>query len=178
MTTAAGLPDPYPEMTVNTVDDHDSVMGTIARKFVLPTAHNFRVAHLLLSNSRGEILLQQLARSRDRHPLAWGSSVACYLFAEETYEEAIRRRAVQELGCEPGAIVFRGRTAMQDIDSRKFIGIFTGHSEGPFHIDKAQIERVEFVAPNEIEQAVRSGSRTFTPTFRHILSVAGPFLRG
>ena len=63
MTVPATLPVPSPDMTINTVDDYDIVLGTIARKLVLPTEHNFRVAHLLLFNGRGEILLQQLART-------------------------------------------------------------------------------------------------------------------
>ena len=164
------------DMTVNTVDDHDVVLGTMGRELVLPTAHNFRVAHLLLLNSRGEILLQQLAKSRDRHPLAWGASVASYLFAGETYEEAIRRRVVQELGCEIAGLRFVGKTEMHDGESTKFIGIFTGHADGPFAIDSTHIERVEFVAPEKITAELRSGSRAFTPTFRHIFTALGSHL--
>lgn len=176
MTTSANLPVPGPDMTINTIDNRDVVMGTIARKLVLPTAHNFRVAHLLLTNSHGEILLQQLARTRDRHPLAWGASVACYLFAGESYDEAIRRRTVQELGCESANISFRGRVSMLDGASTKFIGIFTGHTDGPFRIDSSHIERVEFLRPEEIEAELRLGGRTFTPTFRHVFAAAASFL--
>ncbi|HEX3068997.1 MAG TPA: NUDIX domain-containing protein [Thermoanaerobaculia bacterium] len=165
-------------MTINTVDDHNQILGTMARKFVLPTAHNFRVAHLLLSNLKGEILLQQLARSRDRHPLAWGASVACYLFAGESYEEAIRRRVFQELGCESADIALLDQLSMHDGESNKFIGLFTGKAEGPFRVDSSHIERVEFVSPQEIEAELRDGSRAFTPTFRYIYPIAAPKLRG
>ena len=159
---------PNPNMVVNTVDDADEVLGTIVRKAVLPTGHNFRVAHLLLTNTRGDVLLQQLAMSRERHPGAWGASVACYLFAGESYEEAIQRRVVQELGCVPSEIRFLLKTRMIDEDSTKFVGVFAGRAEGPFVIDTAHIARVEFFSPSQIAAELMSGGRIFTPTFRHI----------
>lgn len=159
---------PSPNMVINTVDDHDAVLGTIARKSVLTTGHNFRVAHLLLSNSAGEILLQQLSSKRERHPLAWGASVACYLFDGEDYAQAIQRRVIQELGAAPDSIDFVAKTAMPDGESMKFIGVFAAKSEGPFHIDREHIERVEFVSSSKIAEEMRNGARVFTPTFRHI----------
>jgi isopentenyl-diphosphate delta-isomerase len=169
---------PSPEMPVNTVDHHDMVLGTMARKFLLSTGHNFRVAHLFLSNSAGEILLQQLARTRERHPLAWGASVACYLFAEETSEEAIHRRVVQELGCEPREIRFVAKTVMHDVESLKFIGVFAGRVDGPFNPDPTHIERLEYVPATKIGEDLANGSRVFTPTFRHIFGELGDQLRG
>jgi isopentenyldiphosphate isomerase len=169
--------EPTPDMTINTVDDHDVVLGTIARRLVIPTAHNFRVAHALLENERGEILLQQLARSRDRHPLAWGASVAAYLFDGETYVDAIRRRCQQELGQDAGGLVFRGRTAMRDTQSVKFIGLFTGRLGSSLQIDHSHIEAVELLTPDRIDAELRTGQRAFTPTFRHVYSHLRPFLR-
>lgn len=174
--TTADLPSP--QMTINTVDEHDIVLGTIERRFVLPTCHNFRVAHVFLTNSRGEVLIQQLASPRERHPLAWGASVACYLFAGEDYESAIRRRVLQELGAAAEGLTLLGRTAMKDGESLKFIGVFTGRAEGPFTVDPLHIARVEFLPVDQLEAELESQSRPFTPTFRHVFPLARPFLRG
>ena len=59
---------------------------------------------------------------------------------------------------------------MSDGGSTKFVGVFTGHADGPFEIDSTHIERVEFVHPKEIETELRAGRRAFTPTFRHIFA--------
>jgi len=168
---------PSPNMVINTVDDRDHILGTITRNAVLPTGHNFRVAHLLLSNSAGELLLQQLSRTRERHPLAWGASVACYLFDGEDYEQAIHRRVVQELGFAPQSIEFLAKTAMADGESTKFVGVFSAKGDGPFSVDREHIERVEFVSPAEIAEEMKNGSRVFTPTFRHIFQTV-TMLRG
>jgi len=165
-------------MLVQTVDDHDVSVGVARRDQVLREQQNFRVAHLFLFNSRGELLLQQLAETRERHPLAWGASVACYLFVGETYGDAIRRRALQELGCAIDGPVYLGKTSMQDGGSLKFIGAFTARHDGPFTIDSAHIAQVEFVTLDQIVSELASGSRSFTPTFRHLFGEFAAQLRG
>jgi isopentenyldiphosphate isomerase len=161
---------PGSDMIVDTVNHFDFPIGTIVRHDVLETGHNFRVAHLFLFNSSGELLIQQLSAKRERHPLAWGSSVACYLFAGETYDDAIRRRTAQELGREIAPISFVGRTRMQDVESEKFIGLFRANDDGPFTIDREHIERVQFLPVPEIVRLMTSGERRFTPTFLHLIS--------
>jgi isopentenyldiphosphate isomerase len=157
-------------MIIDIVDRFDHPLGTIARREVLETGHNFRVAHLFLFNTRGELLIQQLSSKRERHPLAWGSSVACYLFAGENYDEAIRRRMAQELGRELAPISFIGRTRMQDLDSEKFIGLFCATDDGPFTVDRDHIEKVEFLPVSEIARMMSGGEHSFTPTFKHLFS--------
>ena len=66
--------------------------------------------------------------------------------------------------------------SMHDGLSTKFVGIFTGTAEGPFRIDTAHIERVEFLKLMEVEAQLQSGSRSFTPTFSRIFPMAAPFL--
>jgi isopentenyldiphosphate isomerase len=157
-------------MLIDTVDPFDRPIGTVSRREVLRTGQNFRVAHLFVFNSRSELLIQQLSSNRERHRLAWGSSVAAYLFAGETYDEAIRRRTQQELGRALSPVVLAGRTKMQDLSSEKFISLFTATDDGPFTIDRGHIERVEFLPLDTISSLMSSGERTFTPTFRHLFS--------
>lgn len=170
------LPSPRPDMPVQIVDDRDLAIGIARRDRVLPEQQNFRVAHLFLFNSRNELLLQQLAATRERHPLAWGASVACYLFAGETYADAIRRRTVQELGCVIDEPTYLGKTSMNDGGSLKFIGAFGGRHDGPFAIDRAHIAQVEFVKVDRIASELASGGRVFTPTFRHLFGEFGAHL--
>jgi isopentenyldiphosphate isomerase len=159
---------PGTSMIIDVVDPRDKPVGTISRREVLAAGQNFRVAHLFLFNSRGDLLIQQLSCLRERHPLAWGSSVAGYLFAGETYDEAILRRTTQELGRAIQPVSFLGRTRMEDVASEKFIGLFSAHDDGPFDIDPSHIERVEFLPVAEISRMMNYDERPFTPTFRHL----------
>jgi isopentenyl-diphosphate Delta-isomerase len=161
---------PSPKMIIDTVDLLDRPRGTTIRRNALARKQNFRVAHLFLFNTAGELLVQQLADTRKRHPLAWGSSVAAYLFAGETYGDAIQRRTAQELGREIAGVEFMGATRMHDLESEKFISLFCGQYDGPFEIDTQHVAAIEFLRVAKIRSMLTSGSRTFTPTFRHLFA--------
>jgi isopentenyldiphosphate isomerase len=156
-------------MVIDSVDRADEPIGVIRRDEVFIKRASFRVAHDLIFNSRGELLVQQLARGRTRHPGYWGSSVAAYLFAGESYEAAAERRLGEELGVYGMPLRYIGKTSMVDEGSEKFIGVFAATSDGPFRFDKSVIEKIEFLPIGVIRQLQASGARAFTPTFLRVL---------
>jgi isopentenyldiphosphate isomerase len=157
------------EMVIDAVDQRDVPVGVVPRKDVFRRHVNFRVAHDLVFNSRGELLVQQLASTRTRHPGYWGSSVAAYLFAGESYPAAAKRRLVEELGIRDVPLNYVGKTSMEDEGSHKFIAVFAATHDGPFDFDRNHIERVEFLPREVIHELQATGSRTFTPTFLKVL---------
>src|SRR5438067_12996334 len=86
------------EMVIDAVDQSDSFIGPVRRNEVFRRRVNFRVVHILLFDRRGQLLVQQLASTRTRHSGYWGSSVAGYIFAGESYEAAAQRRLGEEIG--------------------------------------------------------------------------------
>jgi isopentenyldiphosphate isomerase len=157
------------EMLVDSVDQNDTPVGVVRRNEVFAKRVNFRVAHDLVFNSGGKLLVQQLARTRTRHPGYWGSSVAAYLFSGETYEAAARRRLAQELGIEGVPLSEVGKASMEDSGCQKFIGIFATIHDGPFNFDPEHIDAIEFLSLGEIGELHAAGSRRFTPTFMRVL---------
>jgi isopentenyl-diphosphate delta-isomerase len=158
------------KMTIDVVDDNDVPIGSIERSRVFREKVSFRVIHNLIFNSRGELLIQQLAKSRKRHPGFWGSSVAAYLFTGESYRAAAQRRLAEELGLRQVSLQYLGKMVMEDEGCRKFISIFTAKHDGPFTFDHSHIESLEFLAPVLIRQMHLADSRQFTPTFLRVLS--------
>jgi isopentenyl-diphosphate delta-isomerase len=142
----------------------------IERNEVFRRRANFRVAHNLVFNSGGELLIQRLASSRLRHPGYWGSSVAAYIFAGESYEGAAERRLGQELGVHGVPPNYVGKTSMEDEGSHKFIGVFVANLDGPFTFDRNHIDSLEYLALPVIHELHAAGSRRFTPTFLQVLS--------
>src|ERR1039457_5693879 len=90
---------PAPSLTslIDVVDEQNKPIGVVRRRDVFRLRANFRTIHVLVFNSRGELLLQRLTWTRDREPGRWGSSAAGYLHAGEDYPEAARRRAAEVL---------------------------------------------------------------------------------
>ena len=155
-------------MIIDSVDQADTTVGTIPRAEVFQKHVNFRVSHVLIFNSLGELLLQRLALSRNRNPGAWGSSVASYLFSSENYVQAAQRRVGEELGISDFQLVPLGKTEMVDDGCLKFISVFQSFHEGPFPYDPEHIDQVEFATISGIQGMIENGSRIFTPTFLHV----------
>jgi len=160
-----------PDMLLDSVDAFDRAVGTtVQRRDVFARKVNFRVAHVLLRNSQGELLVQQLASTRDRHPGLWGSSVAAYLFAGEDYETAARRRLRQELRIDPCELSWFGKLEMEDEGCTKFIGCFLARSdEKPEIADPSHIATLRFLDPSALVRLRASGEMRLTPTFELVL---------
>jgi isopentenyl-diphosphate Delta-isomerase len=159
-----------PEMVIDTVDRADNPIGQVHRAEVFREHANFRVAHVLIFSTRGDLLLQQLAFSRDRNPGTWGSSVAAYLYSKEDYRDAAIRRSSEELGVGKLNMSLVGKTVMIDNGSQKFITVFRAVHDGPFRIDHEHVERVQFLPPSEVETAMKARPEFFTPTFRYVFA--------
>ena len=156
------------DMILDVVNQADVPVGRIKREDVFTAHAGFRVAHVLVFNSRNQLLLQRLALSRNRNPGAWGSSVASYLFASETYEAAATRRVREELGVLVPCLTFIGKTEMTDEGCLKFISVFTMNYDGPFSVDRSHVKQIEFVSSARVQRMIDDRTRRFTPTFLHV----------
>jgi 8-oxo-dGTP pyrophosphatase MutT (NUDIX family) len=164
------MPTVSPDMKIDVVDLNDEPIGVARRNEVFRLQAGFRVVHDLVFNSLGEILVQQLGMSRNRHPGYWGSSVAAYIFSGESYLEAAERRLAEELGIRNVPLNYVGKTSMVDEGCRKFIAVFTAIYDGPIGFDQSHIETCEFLPLDIIPELQKAGLRNFTPTFLRVLS--------
>jgi isopentenyl-diphosphate Delta-isomerase len=154
-----------PSMTIDVVDDSDRPVGTIDRDAVLGSGQAFRTAHVFVRDSAGRLLLQRLAATRPRHPGRWGSSVAAYLHAGETYQAAAARRLGEELGVAGATLRILGKLRMNEEGARKFVTLFAAEQSGPLTPDPAVIDEVRWVAAATIRDELAARPESFTPTF-------------
>ena len=159
------------DMLIDQVDDHDRPVRSIPRSSVFSAKAGFRVSHVFVFNESNQLLLQRIARSRERHPGYWGSSVAAYVFSGEDYISAAERRINEELGITHVDVQLIGKTAMRDDGCTKFISLFTATSNGPFQFDRNHIDELQFVSLPQIQEMLRTHERQFTPTFAHVLDL-------
>jgi isopentenyl-diphosphate Delta-isomerase len=159
---------PGPTSLIDRVDDANRPVGRVRRADVFQARANFRTVHVLVFNSHGDLLLQQLAPSRERNPCKWGSSVAGYIHAGESYSHAAERRLAEELGLHT-ALSEVGITPMHDEGVTKFVGVYTTVSDNPRVADPEHIEAIRFRPLSEIEQDISSHPNSYTETLRHVL---------
>lgn len=160
-------------MLLDHVDDQDRAIGQVRRVDVFQAQANFRVVHVLLFDRAGRLLLQQIAPGHARHPGDWGSSVAGYVKAGESYEAAAERKLREELGLTDVPLRLLGKTSMVDEGSKKFISVFAATHEGGLRPNPEDFAAWEFVP---LERLRAGRSRRLTPTFEHVLEYALPKL--
>lgn len=156
------------DMVLDQVDADDRVIGIVSRREVFTRKANFRVVHILLSNARGQILLQKIPDGR-RHAGQWGSSVAGYFRKGETRASAAKRKLREELGIEASTLAWLGKTSMIDEGALKFIYVATVTYDRPLRMKPDHASGLEFLSPGEIAEIRERGSRPFTSTFIHVL---------
>lgn len=148
---------------IDRVDEYDRPIGVVERGSVFEQRANFRVVHIFVFDTTGRLLLQRLGRKRERNPLRWGSSVAGYLHAGESYKAAARRRLREELDLE-APLDPVGKTMMIDRGCRKFIMLYrtTVSASEPRIAEKEHIEEIRFWELREIEEWLARNSEAFT----------------
>lgn len=162
------MPRPSNTALIDRVDRRNKPIGVVPRGEVLELGANFRTVHVFVFDHDRRMLLQQLSATRERHPLLWGSSVAGYLYAGESYGAGARRRLVEELGLST-PIRWQGMVAMEDEHSRKFVGLYTTTADNPTIGEPDHIAALEWRALDTVVDEVADDPSQFTPTLRRLL---------
>jgi isopentenyl-diphosphate delta-isomerase type 1 len=146
------------------VDENDRVIGRALRSECHgnPTLVH-RVAHVLVFNGLGHLLLQKRSSSKDVQPGRWDTSVGGHLDPGETYFEAARREMEEELGIEVENPVFLHAYKMRNDFESENVATFLARHDGPIRFNPEEIDQVRFFSPQEIDEMLGTG--LFTPNF-------------
>ncbi|MBN1142517.1 MAG: NUDIX domain-containing protein [Deltaproteobacteria bacterium] len=146
------------------LDEQDRVIGRAPRRLCHgdPSLIH-RVAHVMVFNKKGELLLQKRSPDKDIQPGRWDTSVGGHLALGEDYRAAAGRETREELGLENLALTYLyGSRIRNEIESEN-VATFMAVAEGPFAFDTREIETVRFWTATEI--AIALGSGVFTSHF-------------
>ena len=146
------------------VDEFDRVTGAAPRSEVHGNNLRHRAVHIFLFNRAGDLLLQKRSRWKDRHPLLWDSSAAGHVGAGEEYEATAARELREELGVTTELEVV-GKLPASAETGQEFIQLYRGRHEGPFQPARAEIETVEFFAPEVVARWAGERPGDFAPGF-------------
>ncbi len=146
------------------VDDADRVIGTAPRRACHgdPTLVH-RVAHVLLFNGAGELLLQKRSAYKDIQPGKWDTSVGGHLDPGEDYRQAALREMAEELGVVEVPLTFLYRSRIRNQIESENVATFLTRYDGEIRFPPEEIEAVRFWRTAEIEKALGTG--LFTPNF-------------
>lgn len=161
---------PTQSTLIDVVDEADRPVGVIRRGDVVDSGAGFRTVHVLVTNTQGHLLLQQLADGRQRNPARWGSSVAGYLFAGESYADAAARRMLEEIRCS-APLTALGQIRMADRGATKFVHVFSASADAVEIGDPTHVKALRFWEPADIEAKLDVTPHAFTETFVEVFAL-------
>jgi len=153
------------------VDEQGQVIGSALRGQVHGNPKLLHpVVHCLVTNSRGELLLQRRSRSKDIQPGRWDTSVGGHVAFGESIERALRREMKEEVGLEleETNLTFLYRYVHTNPVESELVYTFSYASEGPFVRQVEEIDELRFFGTEELERA--RGTGMFTPNFEEELA--------
>jgi isopentenyldiphosphate isomerase len=151
------------ELLIQVTDD-DRVLGPIARRLCHGNPSLIhRSVHVLVVNSAGSLLLQKRSLRKDTQPGKWDTSVGGHVGFGQSYEEAARREAEEELGLVLGTLEYLYPSRIRNSVESENIRTFLHLSDGPFTPQPEEIDEIRFWTRAEISRALGTG--IFTPNF-------------
>ena len=123
-----------------------------------------RVAHVLVINRKGQILLQKRSMKKDVAPGRWDTSVGGHVDPGESPDAAALREMKEELGVE-GALEFLHSYIHSNPYETELVYTFRAVMDGGFTFNPEEIDEIRFWGLDEIERSL--GKRVLSDNFEH-----------
>ena len=136
-----------------------------------------RAVHVFVRNSRGGIFLQKRSLTKKIQPGKWDTSVGGHLQVGESYEAAAARELQEELGLNlqnlggPSALKRRHDYVWQSPIETEHVRTYELKCDGPFHIQKEEIDEGRFWSEATLRESIGNG--VLTPNLEEELRLLG-----
>jgi isopentenyldiphosphate isomerase len=151
-----------PEEIFDVVNERDEVVGRQTRREVHRLGLMHRAVHVMVFNSRGQVFLQKRSMTKDRQPGLWDSSASGHLDSGESYDHCALRELREEIGLElaaPPQRLFK-LPASAETD-QEHVWVYRCEAEGPFTLHPDEIERGDWLAPEELFRRIAQRPQDF-----------------
>ena len=122
-----------------------------------------RSVHVMVISPDGKLLLQKRSMRKDVQPGMWDTSVGGHVGFGQSYEEAARREAEEELGLRPDPLIFLYPSRIRNAVESENIHTFLHVSSGPFRPEPGEIDELRFWTKDQIRRDLGAG--IFTSNF-------------
>ncbi|RJQ50020.1 MAG: NUDIX domain-containing protein [Nitrospiraceae bacterium] len=154
------------EELLEVINEHGDVINILPRSVIHGNpSFMHRVAHVLVFDQTGDLLLQKRSLNKDVAPGKWDTSVGGHVNPGETLLDAARRETAEELGlsqCEPEFIYSYVHSNPYETEL-----VFT-HScvcFGEISFNREEIDEVRYWSTRDILQSLGTG--VFSDNFEH-----------
>jgi len=155
---------------IDVVDPSDNVIGKAAREEVHNSDAWHRGVHLFIFNSSGKLFLPLRSQTKDKFPSTYDCSVSEHVNAGETFEDAARRGANEELGIPDAKLVKKLKFRMNYGPNDSMISVlYECRHDDDILIDEDETQDVRLLSLNEIGDMLAENETEFAPWSRELM---------
>ncbi len=145
------------------VDKDNNQIGLRPRDDFYTGKYIHRAAHLILFNSKNEILLQHRVSTKKWYPNLLTYSVSGTV-ANESYEECIKKETQEEIGISTISTKLFTYPFFDTFD-KAWHCVFIGKTDEKITPDKKEIQKIKWIDVNELKKDILKNSSIYTPPF-------------
>lgn len=155
------------------VDEHDAWIGTADKIAVHRTGALHRALSIFITNSKGEILLQQRAEGKYHSGGLWSNACCSHPTPEEPTQMAAYRRLREELGIDtiltPVTKLCYRAEVTEGLIEHEYDHIYTGEWNGDVLPEPEEVSNVRWITPAALDTWIESDPQAFTAWFPILL---------
>lgn len=149
------------------VDENNVEIAAVSRRIMREQKLIHRAGYVLVFNGAGELLVQQRTTTKDIYPGYYDIAAGGVVLAGESYEDCAERELAEELGVRDVPLKTCFDHYYEDDTNRVWGRIFRCVHDGPFTLQKEEVDGAEFVPPVRLLERIHC--QPFTPDGIRIL---------
>jgi isopentenyldiphosphate isomerase len=135
---------------VEHVEQDDMVLEVVTRSRMRRENLRHRSVAVIVTNSRGELLVHRRAEDKDLFPGWWDLAAGGVVGVGESYAAAAVRELAEELGITVDVAEYVTSGRHDDEHARELCHVFRVVHDGPFRFDDGEVTEARFVTPAEL----------------------------
>ena len=157
------------------VNEKDEEIGTEEKIKTHKEGKLHRCFSILIFNSKGELLIQQRAKSKYHSPLLWSNTCCSHPRPNEKIIEAAKRRLKEEMGIKASHLkelsTFTYKAKSGNFIEHEFDHVFVGKFDGNPKPNKNEVEGFKWVKLQELKRDMKKYPRKYTFWFKRMMKL-------
>jgi len=130
-----------------------------------------RAFSITLFNKKGEVLIQQRAKSKYHSPGLWSNTCCSHPKPKENLDQAAKRRLKEEMGITTDLkkkFSFIYKAKLGHLTEYEFDHVFLGRFDGKPKPNKKEVEDWKWMKLTDLEKDIKKNPQKYTPWFKII----------
>lgn len=167
---------PKDQIQMVLVDENDKVIG-YKEKYAthkVPVPLHRAISIVIFDKNRNKTLITKRSTKKPTWPLFWSNTVCSHPYPNETYQEAVERRILEEVGFKTHLTESFRFTYEATMDNglwgeHEYDIVFVGEYEGPINPNPDEIVDFKWVKIKDLKEDLGKNPGKYTPWFKIIL---------